>query len=1020
MKKSQDALPVSPQETLTRRTFLKCASITLATAATTAHHAEAANHRLDPRQIMATSATSADHDVRIVNSACLGCNARCGIQIVVKDGNIATVSGNPYHPYNTRLNPIAYDTPLKDSLQVPASVCGKAHDAANYVANPYRIIRPMKRSGARGSGKFEPIDWDVMIHEISEGGQLFAHLGETRHIPGIKDLNKDTAIDEKAAELGSVRNGFVFMAGRDQNGRKEFTDRFVKEAMGSVNRVAHTDICGLGFRMGNFALSEKKEVEFKADPLNAEYILVFGANIYEALQPGINTYGAIIANRASSEKIKFTIIDPRATNASVHADNWIPIKPGQDGAFAMGLVRWIIDNNHFNRAYLTAANPKAAEKLGHGSYSNASHLIITEPGHKNFRRFLRMSDLNPSLTDDAAKAYVTLNTDSQPVAFDSLDVGQLDRETAVMDIAGKSIRVKTAFRALKEESWKHSIDDYAHLAGVDRSSIEKVAREFTSYGTKAATCQYHGAGNYASGVPAAYAVAVLNALIGSIDRKGGYLKGGGAAAPWNTGSYDLKTFPGQIKPKGVMLSREKSSYESSSEYKQKKAAGGTGYPAKRPWFPFSAGGLCVETLSGIDQMYPYPCKILFTYFFNPVYSIPGGQRFAQTLKDDQKVPLHVSIDTGINESNVYADYIVPDITYPEGHYAFLTPHAPAMKFTAVRTPAISPRTAYTKDNRSFCLETFLIDLAVTSGLPGFGANAIPGKNGESFSLFKGEDYYLRGIANLAESTKVKEAADEEVLFVEKNYPVATYKALITEKQWRQSCFLLARGGVFNLRYEDGFDGEKHLNGIKRVVLYNEDLATSRNYLNGSYFAGSATYMAPEDSAGNNLEYADREYSYNLVTYKINLHAQSRSTSHQWAMEVFPENFVIMHAKDGASHGIKDNDKVLLTSHSNPQGIQGKVKLSTLVRPGSIAVSFHYGHTQLGTSSLPIKEAAKLFLGGNTVCDIKGLKGNPRLGTGILPNKLSRLDENLGGLPLIDIISGIPDFSSTRVNIQKVS
>jgi tetrathionate reductase subunit A len=39
--------------------------------------------------------------------------------------------------------------------------------------------------------------------------------------------------------------------------------------------------------MGNWALTEKKQVEIKADPMSAEYILVFGANIYEALQPGI-------------------------------------------------------------------------------------------------------------------------------------------------------------------------------------------------------------------------------------------------------------------------------------------------------------------------------------------------------------------------------------------------------------------------------------------------------------------------------------------------------------------------------------------------------------------------------------------------------------------------------------------------------------------------------------------------------------------------------------------------------------
>jgi tetrathionate reductase subunit A len=489
-------------------------------------------------------------------------------------------------------------------------------------------------------------------------------------------------------------------------------------------------------------------VEFKADPMNAEYILVFGANIYEALQPGINTYGALMAERYSAGKTRFTIIDPRATNGSVHAEEWIAVTPGQDGAFAMGLIRWIIDNNRFNGDYLAAPDAKAAEKKGHGSYSNASHLVIVDTTHPNYRRFLRMSDLNPSLSGDLAQAFVVLDQDSNLQPFDALDSAQLDRDTIATDTTGKSIRVKTAFRLLKEESWKYTLQEYAHLAGVEPAAIERVAKEFTAHGTRAAVCQYHGAGNYASGVPAAYAIALLNVLIGSIDRKGGYLKGGGGAAPWNVGSYDLKSFVGQKKAKGVMLSREKASYETSSEFKRKKAEGGSGYPAKRPWFPFTRGGLCVETLSGIDQMYPYPCKILFSYFFNPVYSIPGGRRFEATLRDEEKVPLHVSIDIGINESNLYADYIVPDITYLEGHYAFLTPHAPALKFTAVRTPAIRPLTDSTTDNRPYCLETFLIDLAAASGLPGFGPNTIPGKDGATHALLQGEDYYLRGDPSL--------------------------------------------------------------------------------------------------------------------------------------------------------------------------------------------------------------------------------------------------------------------------------
>jgi len=1003
----------------TRRDFIKVSAVTVAALTTATLQAEAARQWLNARRIQQVAATPLDRDVKQVHSTCLGCNARCGTRATVQNGKLVAMSGNPYHPYNTKFDPIPYATALQDALATTAPVCGKAHDAPNYLNNPYRIVQPMKRAGKRGAGRFEPIEWDQLVREVAVGGKLFAHLGEQRVFPGIKGLAQDTLIDKEAPELGTVRNGFVFIAGRDQNGRLEFTNRFVKEAVGSVNRVGHTDICGIGFRMGNLAFTEKKDVEIKADPVNAEYILLFGANIYEALQPGVNTYGALVANRSSGAKVKFTVVDPRATNASCHADEWVAVKPGQDGAFAMGLIRWIIETGRYNREFLTAPNPKAAEKIGHACYSNATHLVVVDQGHKQDRKFLRVADLDPAATGEAGKGYLVLNGSGVPVPFGSVDQAQLDAAATLTDATGAKVQVKTAYRLMKEGAWEHSLDDYARMAGVERSQLERVAKEFTSHGTRAAVCQYHGAGNYASGVYAAFPIAILNALIGSVDRKGGYLRGGGEAAAWDSGLYDLKSFPGQAKAKGVMLSREKASYETSSEFKKKRAAGGSGYPAKRPWFPFTQGGLCVETLSGIDQMYPYSCQVLFTYFFNPLYSIPGGQRYAETLESPEKVPLHVSIDIGINESNLYADYIVPDITYLEGHYGFLTPHAPALKFTAIRTPVVEPVTGSTKDGRSFCLETFLIDLAKAAGLPGFGDRAIQAKDGSWHPLHCAEDYYLRGIANLADAAKIPEAAAEEVAYVEHNYPVARHKGLITDGEWRTACYALARGGIFKRRYEDDFAGENHRFGLKRVVLYNEELATTRNSLSGAFFPGTIKYTAPEDAAGNVLAEKDANFPFALITYKMNVHAQSRTSSHRWSMEVFPENFVVVNQGDAGKLGLRDGDLVQLTSPSNSLGTRGKVKVSALIRPGCLGISFHYGHTQLGASALPVTKGEALFLGGRTVAHSGGLVGDPRLGTGISPNLLSRLDENLGNTPLVDVVGGIPDFSSTRVGIRKI-
>ncbi|MEW6714436.1 MAG: molybdopterin dinucleotide binding domain-containing protein [Nitrospirota bacterium] len=424
-------------------------------------------------------------------------------------------------------------------------------------------------------------------------------------------------------------------------------------------------------------------------------------------------------------------------------------------------------------------------------------------------------------------------------------------------------------------------------------------------------------------------------------------------------------------------------------------------------------------MSGIDQQYPYPCKILFTYFFNPVYSIPGGYRYIETLNNTEKVPLHVSIDITINESNIYADYIVPDVTYSEGHYGFLNPHAPALKFSGVRTPTIEPLTGKTSDGRPFCEETFLIDVAKAAGLPGFGENAIKGKDEKMYPLNSAEDFYLRAIANAATGAKVPPASQEEIAFVEKNYPVAKHKDILSENEWKQVCYVLARGGIFDKGYEDVFDGDKHKHGLKRVVLYNEELATTKNSITGEYFSGTLKYTEPMTPKGRIIEEIDKDYPFTVITYKKNLHTQSRTILHTWSMEVFPTNYVEMNEGDAKRLGLKDMDKVRLVSRSNTEGISGEVKITKLIRSGCVGISNHYGHTQMGASRVPIKDADYVFLGGTKVADKKGLIPNPKHGTGIQFNYVTRLDEDFANTPMVDVVGGIPDFSSTRVKINKI-
>ena len=948
-----------------------------------------------------------DNKLKSVFTTCLGCNARCGLRCLILDGQIKEVYGNPYHPYNTLGNPVSYHTSFKEAVKIKASTCGKAQEINGYCHNKRRILVPLKRVGKRGEGKFEPISWQKLIDEISQGGKLFQHLGEDRMVPGLKDLLKDEPIDKDAPELGPIRNKFCFLTGRLQSGRKEFIDRFVKYSFGSINRIGHTDICGLGFRMGNFAFTNGKEVELKADPWNAKYILIFGANIYEALQPGLNTYGATLANRYSKGQVKFVIVDPRAQKAGCHAHRWVKIMPGQDGAFALGMIRWMIENKKFNKKYLEAPNEQAARDIGNNGYVNATHLVIWQKGHPLHGTFLKINGEYAVLEKNIKRL----------LSYKKAYKAELFVDTYITTENGENFRVKSAFQILKEEAFRYSLEEYANFCGIEKEDIIEVAKEFYENAPFSATCQYHGAGNYVNGTYSAYAIAVLNALSGSIGRKGGYLSSSKGAGNWGKGNYNLIDFTGKRTPQGIKISREKASYQESSFFKKRLSAGQNPYPAKRPWFPFTKGGLCVEALSGIDEGYPYNIDVLFLYFFNPVYSIPGGSRFINTLKDTQKVPLLVSIDIGINESNIYADYIIPDITYAEGQYGWLSPHAPAFKFTSFRCPLIEPLTEKTDDGRAICLETFLIDLAKKLNLPGFGKDAIPilsnkkKSNNQYSALDRAEDFYLRAYSNICQNAGLNEVSHEAVRFVEENYLVAKFKNALTQDEWQKLCYALSKGGIF-YPYEEAFEDNIFKFGPNEFFIYNETLSNTTCSITGKPFHGGPKYVPP-------IYKLTHTYPFVLVSYKDALHTQSRTVWHEIALEIQPENYVFIHPRDAKLLGVKDLDKVSISSMWNKQAITGRVKITKKVRPNVAAISISYGHKALGANEIFIKDCKRAIGGGDAICKDDVMMADKRLGAGINPNELSALDIRFNNTPLVDLVGGIPDFSSTCINIRKI-
>ena len=768
-------------------------------------------------------------------------------------------------------------------------------------------------------------------------------------------------------------------------------------------------------------------------------MLFFGVNLGGGWKPGVNTSAPILANRHARGDGKLVLIDPYVPHGRHYADEWVAIKPGTDAALVLGMIRWIIEHQRYNKTYLQHPSQAAAEADGETTWGNGTSLVVWQEDDTRHRRFLRARDLG--LGDGE---FVVLHAETgQPVPHLQAHAGALFVDTTVTTAGGQTLRVKSALQLLREEAFSRSLEAWSAICDVPVETIQRLATEFTSHGRQATASCYRGATMHSYGIYAGLAINILNAMIGNFNWKGGVVRHASGPA-WDRGRFDLNKVEGAPSVKGVHISRMAGRsdyrYEQTTEYQRKVKAGENPYPPRRPWYPFSHAGITTEALAAADTGYPYPVKCYINYYINSVKSIPGGERYVDTFKDPNKIPLFISVDTTISETSIYADYIVPDAMFLDGQYGFMAQQAGACTapHMAIRTPAVEPLTGQTTGGRAMILETFLIDVAQRLGLPGYGDGAIAGMDsyeGRTFPLHSAEDYYLRGIANVAFNGKVPPAPAAEVAWVERNYPVAASRAILSAEEWQRSAYLLARGGYFTPPESAWDERGQHRQGIKLdprapFQIWHEVLATTREAMTGQFLPGTAVYRPAEDGTGRRLEDIDADYPFQVVTFRLPTRTKARTAYDYWALETHPVNHIEVNRGDASRIGIRDGDRVRIISPSG--SAEGLVKVSERVRPGVIAGTHHFGHTQQGNSAWQIDNAVEAITGGRFVSPVlHGLwqpvaQGNqvipdPRRGSrGFSVNDAMRRNDALAGTPLVDNAGGATVFLDSRVRIEKLS
>lgn len=374
---------------------------------------------------------------------------------------------------------------------------------------------------------------------------------------------------------------------------------------------------------------------------------------------------------------------------------------------------------------------------------------------------------------------------------------------------------------------------------------------------------------------------------------------------------------------------------------------------------------------------------------------------------------------------------------------------------------------------------FFIDLGKALGMPGYGEKGIPGAKGKKyegrwFPLNSFWDYILRIFANGAADAQArrlipKDIPDEDVRFVEENYPIARFKAILPPDEWRAAAYALARGGIFT-RYEDSFDekgfSKRSVPGRRILYLWSDVLARTRNSVTGKPFWGGprrfeeATYAPVKASEkadkwlpGTPLRklYPESEYPFILVFESGPLYTKHRGACYFWIKQILPENFAVINPEDAKRLGINTGDIIRIESPS------GYIEAPALVEPtvarGVIIVPYGMGRwaetlvVKPSYLKLSDKKIAEIIAGlpekveipAGTVNPVKklpplvkkilftgrdeayyetGLKADEWIFSGVTPNPIQLSDPSLGSWPIQSWIGAAQVYYFTPVRITK--
>ena len=241
---------------------------------------------------------SAENSIRVRRTVCDICDAGCNIDAYVENGAVIKVMG------------------CKNPAYGNGYLCARGHANRPYIYHDDRVKTPLRRSGERGEGKFEPISWEEALDEIGKR---------------LQDCKKK--YDPSAVVFTGGYNAW------NQAALQRLTHSFGSVNYGSAECVEKSGAAIAGGVAAGCTC--------RPDIEHSGVVLMWGCNLYNK--------GNTVVNPVLTQKrgAKVIAIDP-CINVSTYrlADIHLQIRPGTDAALAHGLARIFVEKGWVNKAYI--------------------------------------------------------------------------------------------------------------------------------------------------------------------------------------------------------------------------------------------------------------------------------------------------------------------------------------------------------------------------------------------------------------------------------------------------------------------------------------------------------------------------------------------------------------------------------------------------------------------------------------------------------------------------------------------